>query len=487
MIGKSKTCSKGYSCGSACIELRDNCSDKLADASLQISDNYLKIAKLGAKASLVEGEATTEEIASVDSKFSKLAEYINSSKATNSELDGVIAVMHTMYTMPKADRTGVKSIEIDQAEALFESNRFDKYAEAYGASFDETGFNPLKAGGMKDYIDSNVKLAEISDELTNAVWDTLPEGFKTTFKNAGSPREGYWTGKFEEDGITPIKDTKGSTVRGKETLKRYMEQKGISPYTGKFVHLKDAEGEHLAPEEITGKRGDQLNNFAWISAAENKWHSNLTPEDWKLSAERNILSRKESYASDLGKKKEEASASKGKQNQIAGKLAELNELASPQERQKAMRAVAEGLKAKSYKLLEAEGMTKTFQTPYPTKLKGIANDYAAGKAVKIPYRREIPDKDSKLIIGQYEAKFGNQNPTSLLFQAMAFAPDQKEALKTGFEKLMKSRQLDLNESIELFLANGNDAEVVKSAMAKKSEEFGKNFASMLEELVPEFK
>ena len=476
-MGK-KDCKKGYSCGLACINIKYNCTEGLKQTASDLAELYMQFAKNKPEAS------TLQSIAKSDAKFAKLAEYMLSESFKPGDMDAIYAIVKTVLEKPRASQSGVKSIELNQAEAFFETDRFEIYEMAYEASWDDDGkFNPNRPGGMADYISLDVQMLTISPELVEAVWSFLPDSFQTTFKSGGSPREGYWTGKFEEDGITPIKSFgKGSTARGKDTLRRYLEQKGLSPYTGQFVHLKEAQGEHLVPEELSGIRGDQLNNFAWISAAENKWHGKATPDEWRQQANKNILSRKAEYAKELDAKKSEAkSVSKNVAN-LAKSFESVINLSEAKERQAMMRGIAESFKGdKTRKLLEAEGMTKTFRTPYPTKLGNVASVYTPGNTKIVPYRREVPDIDSTVMAPILGTK---QKPISLLFQAIAFAPEEKERLKAAFVDLMKQRELDLDDAMQMFLAEGSE-ESVKRAMTEKSMEFARNLKNLLD-TIPNF-
>ncbi len=429
-----RQCDKGFPCGQTCIERADNCLHDLQPGGREYLNKLIEI--------------MPANIRQVPPTFAALQTIINS--ATDAEVESITTFYQTLINKPKADRTGSKQVNLEDVE-YFANNQLAKYKKAFEESFDNKG--ELTLTGTKKYIDSQVKKAQISDKVVSAVWDTLPKNIQTKLKNAGDPRTSAWQNK--------------STARGQMLLKRYMEQQGIDPYTGRFVDLNDAELEHIIPETVGGAGADHPNNWAWIRADINKWHGNKTATEWETDTKA-IMSNQEKYQKKVEKSKADSADQKAKLANNDKALEEAYAVGTDAKtRQQYARQVAESLKTKSKKLISASGLPESYQQ-LRANLPGTKN------------RTQSIDNQSTEMVEILQSK---QKPSSLLFQALAFTadnPERNQKLREGYQEAIKARTLDFAKSREIYEQQG--PATYKDALKAQSQNFAKELKKLFDDI-----
>lgn len=453
-IEKPKCGPTSYSCGYACISLKYICRDRLS----RLGDGLVQLYLMRDKAD--QSITTFDALLKADKRFAKFAEYVQSRRFTDAEFDSLSALIQSVLEKPNVDRTGNKMLTPEQAEQFFETNRFSKFKQAFEASTaDRKAFDVQP---LEQYIASEAIRSQISTEFVDVLWPILPENTKNKFKSAGDPRFGFWTGEFDEKGW-PVQSNNPTEQRGKDTLLRYLQQKGISPYTGLFVHLADAEGEHIVPEGVLKKLGDQFGNFIWISARENKWKGIANPMLMEANYRKNIAADKSAYQAKFDKA--QAKDAKAKSSEKAGiaQLNKLDELASPEERRQLAQGVSEALGPKAYRLLPKFGIYKTFDSPYTT---AVVKAVEQG-STKTP-RRRLNATVQEYVVPAYEDKYGKQNPVSLMMQILAIEPERAAELA----ELMKKRGGYTGEKARADLEAGLSTQDIEAKKQASEFEFG---------------
>lgn len=478
MTTESKNCKKGYSCGASCINLQYECTEELQENSKALIEKYFSVTDkkvLAAFGGDVDKENITfDTIADKDPNFKALNDIVSEGKLSNEVFESINTLFASLVNKPKPDRTGVKTPTLDSVEEFMENGGIDKYEQAFNASFSEGIFRPELPGGIKDYIDNEVIKVEVPDDVAQAVYKVLPKTVKDKLKKAGDPRGGFWQGTFKEDG-TPVIGKTAKDVRGVQLVKRYLEQKGIDPYDKKLVDLNDAELEHIVPEGLGTDNADQPNNFAWISASNNKWHSDLNPDEWRANGNKK-LSDKQKYVEDYQKAIEEANVSAKNIKGASSAIGNAFSKASPQERVNEIRKIAETMGPKAKKLLSSSGIPESFQELRIDKyeLNGQKKN-----------RTQSVDTRVGVLLPFFEDKFGKQKPSSLIMQAMAHVaddPEKLEGLKSELTKVMNDRKLDFDEGIKIYEDAGRDKEAFTSALKEKDESFAKNLRNLFDSL-----
>ena len=444
-----RDCKKGWNCGASCINKNKNCLQKVGLEAAAVMDKYVELFK-GLKA-----------------EPSDLGKVFN--KASEDELEAAYTLYQSLLDSPKANRRGVKRPELDSVEAFIEKGGIDKYEKAYNDSFENGKFN---AKGTSDYIKNNVIKKEISEEFANEVYNSLPKAVKSKLNKAGDPRSGFWEGN-DENG-SPIIGSKATKKRGQFLIKRYLEQDGIDPYDGKKVNLNDAELEHIVPDGKGTGLADQPDNWAWISAANNKWHSDMDAKQWRANGEAK-LADKEAYVKSLEEAKKGAKKQSGLLANVESELSKaFSTGSSAKERQQSIQNAATALGSKNKKLLSAAGLPESFQEFRAAK-------WIKDKATK--NRTQAVDMRAGQVIGAYRAKYGNIKPTDLTLQALAYTaskPEQNEKLRQEFKKAMASRAIDFDKAKEIIDNEGEAA--FSQALKDKDIKFGMDLKKIMDEI-----
>lgn len=511
-MDKKNTCKKGYSCGSACINMAYRCTEKLANKASTLTDNYIKLARTAKDNKLnttkgkkqttdtilanVANASTFEDLSELDENFANLANIIQNGIDEGSigeeQLEAISALYSSTITKPIADRTGSKLMPLDSIETFIENTDIaDKLVNAYEASFDESGkFSPKRPNGISQFVEDEVKIVPIKKELAEAVLNTLPNKTANKLKKAGDPREGYWDGTFDENNV-PNMTNAGNTERNIALVQRYLEQKGIDPYDKKFVHFKDAELEHIVPDSKGEGRADQPDNYAWISSANNKSHDSDTAREWVDRLKASIQDKeqfKKDFEIEVGKANEKASAAKSAGN----KTEKLFAIEDKIERQKFAKQLAKSMKTKAKKLLSSAGTKESYKELRPTLPKLTKT---GDQAIGFNHRTKSIDEGSTVVKAQYADVLGNQNPSSLVIQTLAYLKDDPETFDKfvgEYEAIMFKRQIEADEVYELIDAGepGNiDVKIAKQNTPKfraaadaRNAQFGKDLLSLLQNI-----
>lgn len=455
MVISKKNCQKGWQCGDSCISKLKDCTFSSEDeTSKALLEKYTKL--------IASTGGLPEEVATEN--FSKLTALIDNTSEAQS--DSIGKLYSSLMDVPNVNRTGVKLPPLDSVEYFMEQGGIDKYDKAYKNSFADGVFN---AKGTKDYINKEVKRVEVSDELATAVYDTLPEAVKTKLNGAGVPRTGYWQGVDNDGNQIISSDKKGSRPRGEKLLKRYLEQGGIDPYTGKFVNLNEAELEHIVPEKKAGNRADQPDNWAWIDSGVNKWHSDMDSTKWRANGNAK-LKDKDKYVRDRDKaiaKAKDLGGKIGNTDEYITKA--FDESVTPKERQEYIKNVSQSMKSKSKKLISGTGLPSSF--PQYRIEPGTENNH---------WTKFIDDRQSSFQ-SSFKEKYGNQKISSLLAQSLALTagtPKHQE-IRDRYTEIMNNRAMPSKEwALNFFKENGKQA--YQEELKRRDLEYGSSLKELFD-------
>lgn len=350
------------------------------------------------------------------------------------------------------------------------------FANKWAGSFDANGkFMPSKPGGMRDWIDEYAKRADVDDKLVDATYGALPKNVRKKLASAGDAPV-YGDGTVDANGNAVTEYTvqtkrgaitkqvgKSNDARAKRILKRYMEQKGIDPYTGEFVPLMQTQLEHIVPKNIVGTNAEQVDNWILIGDAPNGFKGNKNPA--QLSAELNkevgtpaaLIAFKDKYNKSLQK-------AGGKEQLIAkagGEAATALAKNTPDTRQEYAATAANTYGANAKYLWQALGNPGSYtkyqykgyddngeQNPPKSTMGKLDGDTSAWKG-------KLPDK-----------------PTSLALQAVARVadnPTKKEEVQSKIAELFASRGLS-NEEAKAAFETGGQAAVQAKGTTRETDE-----------------
>jgi hypothetical protein len=268
----AKQCTKGKSCGSTCINADDDCLLELIPGiSDALSKSSLMLAGLGGGRSNEEVEQfLVESYAGLDrtqkKAFTEFGKLVREGKVTDAELEQVAELITSVAITPKqANRGAARVMSYEEVKAIHESGNLQRLEEAVKNSTRSGVFDPDAEGGMSEYIEKNIKKVEISDKVAELAYSMLPPAARTAMNNAGSVSgEGQVYNGVDSDGNV-IYGSSGNKSRGIMLVKRWMEQDGTDPFSGKVIDIRAGEPEHLyswSQAKAGGGKGDQPGNLA---------------------------------------------------------------------------------------------------------------------------------------------------------------------------------------------------------------------------------
>lgn len=328
---EAKNCKKGYPCRLTCIEKSDVCNNKLPrEVHDTLESFYNNVEKTG----LFTPELITESFNKKDSlsetqikALSDLSTMIKDGQVSDDVITGITNFIVGNILYPEVVK-GAKMAPLQDLQTLTkkgtydkqpDKSRFDLMSSAVKKSKENKTFEPKAPGGVGDYVNNVVKLTDVPDKVVDIVWNIMGQKYQGKFRGAG-----MGTGRPAWTGENTYSTKERSMKRGKELVKRYIEQKGVSPYTGNVVAFNNAELEHISPlstsKDANGNKiGDQPDNWAWVEKGLNLSHRELNPEKWKENVD-SALSDPESYQKLYDKKQSESQSKLRKINDVSSSI-----------------------------------------------------------------------------------------------------------------------------------------------------------------------
>lgn len=346
---------------------------------------------------------------------------------------------------------------------------------------------PEKEGGVLDYINNVVRDPEIevTDEIAEWAYDLLPKGGLLNSSGLGSGREG-WSGT--DSNGNPVYKKGGNKERGVAVLKRYLEQGGIDPYTGSFVFLKDAELEHIQPmgsafDQVTGKpNGDQPNNWAWISAGQNRKHGDQEIDSWKSNVLKDVQEGRAKYETKWNKEKEKSDFSYDLEDETPNLIR--NAISDPRQAVEGVFVVSELLKAKSKAKKSIEN-TKDNVLLANTKIEFSAPYIQERKDPKKKPGKNQPNMDENP--GDIPSWSVNKNglvPSQLIAIGLASLPNDEERVNfiTKLNELSGSTVNSMNYDEQVKYQDDNGRTAFEKKFGELKDSYYEGLGKLLDEV-----
>jgi len=173
-------------------------------------------------------------------------------RLNDEEFANVTRTAASMITLKPAERIDV--ISLGEKRAIVENEKFLKRLE-------------------KDPTIMRERLRFVSENELDASWALLPTSWQKSLSASGVSD----ITALKEDGTLG----KPSAWRGKQVLKRYLEQNGKDLFTGKRLSLLNAELEHIQSfDEVGAKRAERPDNWALIRQGVNRQKGNTNLREY---------------------------------------------------------------------------------------------------------------------------------------------------------------------------------------------------------------
>lgn len=472
--GGAKRCEKGKACKATCIHKLDECLEEFPES---INDSIRSISRLLAE-QVESGRITEEKAEEVASTFKGLdkgqlkafenyEKLIDSGKATDSEKDAVARLLVSTIVTPGQDRNAPRVLSFDDIESILKPGKLDELEKAYQNSFSADGkFDPSQKGGMGNLIRQKHLVNEISDEVASAAYGMLPSKVRSAIDKAGAVKgEGVMYAGDDKEG-NPTFSSDPTRARGLFLVKRWMEQGGIDPYTGKPIDIRNAEPEHMvafAHALAKGGGGDQPRNLLWSAAAPNNQKAGAGDNflQWKKTLENyKAMGREEYEKMVFNPAIEGATARKGKKEQAPTALAQALNSMSIEERVAGVRKLIDSYGKEVRYLIRAGGIGWQHQDRDLDHRMGGKPAFMDNGVPRVPGMKVKPS-------------------TAVLVALAAVDPSRKPELMSRLEELRKSRILSDSEAERV---RGNNSARL-ALQAQKSKEYGDALATTLTKYV----
>ena len=473
--GKAKKCSAGKPCSATCIHKNDDCISTLP-APLGIALTRLsKVLSEQVSEDRISEEQAEEVVSKIKSTedsqlkaFDLFKKLVDSGKASETEMDSVAKLLISTTLTPGQDRNAPRVMSFEDIEAVLKPGKLEQLEQAYQNSFSSKGkFDPSQKGGMGDLISSNYLVNKVSDEVATTAYYMLPSKVRSAIDKGGAVKgESVMFAGNDNDGNPTFSD-KPTRERGVFLVKRWMEQGGLDPYTGKPIDIRNAEPEHMvafAHALAKGGGGDQPRNLLWSASQPNnqKAGSGDNFMEWKERLQEFKKMGREAYEREVynpaANKAEEA---RGKKGSDSTDIAKALSSQTSEER--------------------VSGVKGLIQS-YGDKVRYLV------RAAEVGWQHQDRDLDHRM--GGKPAFMNNGVPklpgtnvkpsTAVLVALAAIDPSKKEALKEGLEDLRKARILTDSEAQSV--RGDNNARL--KLQTQKSSEYGENLAELLNNFVP---
>lgn len=471
----AKRCEKGNSCGATCIHADDKCLQELPP---QISEGLTSVSKM-LSVRVDEGSLTDQEAEEVVSQikglsgsqlkaYSEFNSLVKSGEVTDAEKEQVANLIVSTLLVRGQDKKAVRLMSFDEIESVLKPGRLESLENAYNESFTPDGkFDPSLKGAMGDLVQSRL-VVPVSDRVANVAYNMLPSTARSKLDRMGKPPEGRTYGGDDSEG-NPIFVEGGNKVRGVFLTKRFMEQGGLDPYTGKRIDILSSEVEHMvASSHVKAGVGsaDQPRNLLW--AAPNGNNSKASSGDSFLEWGRALREIQKGGREKYNKEKyepalEKVKASKGRKEAAPTELAKAFSLQSPQERKAALRQLMKAYGGEEVRyLLRAVGM-KSGEWDVQIPQKGRPN-------------RVVLDNGATLVFNGKKYKPSE----AVLLTSSYLNPEQRKVFLERVDALRVARQIDKNE-VNNFESTKDPGYV--ELRRKLDRDFERNMESLIRETV----
>ena len=475
--GSRDKCKKGKSCGAACIDAREDCIiDFDVDINTALNNNRRYIQKLRESGNITKEEADGLQKTIEDPKqfkragdrtkaFKEFGQMMREGRVTDDEKDFVARLLLSTTLVPGQDRNAARVLKFDEIESILKLGRLDSMESAYQASFVNGKFDPSAKGGMGQQIDK-LLTHKISDEVAEKAYYMLPSKARAAIDKAGAVTTMF--AGYDQNGNVVYAD-KPTKERGIFLTKRWGEQGGLDPYTGKPIDIRNAEPEHMVAyahaKDKGGGGGDQPKNLMWSATQPNNNKAGAGDNfvKWKEKLEANLSKGKERYdREDLRPAQEKENLTKGRAASATTDLRTALDAASSQQRANTMKA-----------LMLAYGDNFRY-------LLRAADVGWQHKDRDLDHRKKgkpaFMDMDIPKLPG-YKVK-----PSMAVMVALSVVePNQRKALLGAIEDLRLKRMFSDAEA-ELVRGN-NDARL--DLKRQKSAEYANKLVKTLEQFVPD--
>lgn len=473
--GTQKRCSIGKKCNATCIHINDDC---LVGLSPSVGAALTRVSKILSEQ--VEGGTVTEETAeevvekvkeleqSQTKAFSSFKSLLDSGKASDAEADNVARLLVSTIITPGQDRNVIRKMSFDDIEATLKPGKLEALEEAYKKSFNTSGkFDPSQKGGMGDLIKSQFLKNQISDEVAEAAYYMLPSKVRSAIDKAGAVKGTAVMYGGDDSNGNPTFTDKPTRARGIFLVKRWMEQGGLDPYTGRPVDIRNAEPEHMvafAHALAKGGGGDQPRNLLWAAPQPNNQKAGADDNfvTWKKNLEEYRAMGRARYDKEVYKPAlQESESTKGKKGAAPTDLANALKSTSPEERAATTRKLVESYGDKVRYLVRAAGVGWQHQDRDLDHRLGGKPAFMNNGVPKLPGTKVKPS-------------------TAVLVALSAVDPAKRDALKGRLEELRKARILT---DTEVSSVRGDNSARL-NLQGQKSREYGDDLAALLSEFVP---
>jgi hypothetical protein len=356
--------------------------------------------------------------------------------------------------------------------------RLDAVEKAYNSSTAGGKFDPKAKGGVGDWIDKNARTVEVSKEVGDLAYRMIPASARGAIDGAGRPGQ-HWTG-LDSKG-DPIHTSKSSQVRGEMLVRRYMEQGGRDPYTGRRIDIRNAEPEHIVAVASALKlngRGDDERNLVWSSVNFNNIKRDRDIGDLKDYLNKSVVSKgKEKYEAEYAKRSEGSAGSKDRKANTSTSISKALEAQTPKQRAAEMKALVEPYQ-------------KNGEMKYVLDSFGISRGAKLGDIGNLPDEKgQVKSRSGGGYIGfdrkvRLDLGSGSKKVTPSTAAAVALAlvpPGKRKSLAADLDKAIDSRGITKQEASKF--KDPKDPEYVK-LIGQKSAKFGKEVESILTSYVP---
>lgn len=401
--------------------------------------------------------------------YAKFGELVRAGKVTEEEQEQVANLLISATLVTGQDRKAPRIPSFDQIEAILEPGKLESLERAYRNSFDADGkFDPSRPGAMGEWIQGSLKY-KISPEVAGLAYDMLSEKARQALNGQGSPPPGRAFGGYDENG-NPVFVKGSNRSRGVFLAQRFMEQGGLSPYTGRRINIFNAEPEHMvASAHVSARAGsaDQPLNLMWADPTENNSKGGTIAKDdfglWRKQLLAIQREGREKYQTKYDKAVARSLSSKGKAATAPTDLGRALSEASMEERVASLSALLKAYGPGNSKyLIRAAGFeSEAWNKQIP----------GTGRPSRVPMDAPF----LKISIGGKQLK-----PSEAVLLTLAtLEPSQRQDFTRAVDTLRKKRQMSEEEANTY--TGTNDPRYIK-----RMEELAADFQSGISYLVSQF-
>jgi hypothetical protein len=477
--GVRKRCTRGKNCSATCIDRDDDCvvglPESVGIALTQVSKMLRGMVDSG-HISEQDAEKVVSSIRNVGTKYNpkvgqgkayeKFAEAVKSGRLSENDKQGIAKLLISTTLTPGQDRNASRLMNYDEIKAALKPGHLDAFEKAYQASITKEGkFDPSQKGGMGDFIKNNIIKHDISDEAAKHAYDMLPSTMRSAIAKAGAVNQMY--AGVDKDGKIITSD-KPSEARGVFLIKRWMEQGGLDPYTGRPIDIRNAEPEHLfafAHAGAKGGGGDQPKNLAWSAAQPNNQKAGSGDNflAWKKNMENYEKMGREKYNAEVyNPAAQKAEAAKGRKESAKTDIEKALASQTTQDRVQSVKNLVSSYGGEFKYLLRSAGVGWQHQDRDLDHRKGGKPAFMNNGVPKLPGTKVPPS-------------------TAVMVALAAVKPSQRQELLKELDVLRQGRILS---DSEVQSVRGNNTARLE-LQTQKSKDYGSKLSKLLNQYVPD--